>query len=59
MYHIEHDYTMAKMIHEQRIREAEHDRFAAAVRAAKRALRSAESRVESTIRVQPAARHAA
>lgn len=59
MYHIEHDYTLASLIHEQRIREAEVDRGIGAIRSAKRALRSAASRVESMIGVQPAARRAA
>ncbi len=59
MYHVEHDYTMASLIREQRLREAEHDRIAAAIRAAKRALRSAASCVECLVRVQPAARNAA
>ncbi len=59
VYHIEHDYSMASAIREQRIREAEHDRLAAVVRAARRALRGAVSQVETIPRVQPAVRDAA
>ena len=59
MYHVEHDYTMARMIHEERLREAEADRLAAAIRAAKRAVRSAASRVERVARIPAAARPAA
>ncbi len=59
MYHIEYDYTMARMIHEERLREAEIDRVAAAIRAARKALRSAVTCVECVARMPAAARRAA
>jgi hypothetical protein len=58
MYHVEYDYTMASLIHEQRIREAEDDRMAVALRAARQVLRSAANCVECLTRL-PAARPAA
>ena len=59
MYHIEYDYTTASMIAEQRVREAEIDRVAAAIRAAKRTIRSVANCVECVARIPTAARRAA
>jgi hypothetical protein len=59
IYHIEYDYATARMIHEQRIREAEHARIAAAIRSAERALRSAADCVECLTRLPATARPAA